>query len=427
MLKVEYLLFKDKKSPYLNTNNSFINILNAIDGVKAEEGNIEYNGIIINFDNSFVDNEETIINSNFNIENKSDIEKFEMFLRDFRKIASSLATGKRIEVLWDDIGFYYGNLAYPIIHIIENKMRKLITEFMYINAGANWESTNVPNEVEKSIKGENAKENISFLDKVDFIQLTKFLFTEYSLKDSNKIISFIKNYNKPSILTQELKDYLPVSNWDRFFKPSINIDGVNLERKWDKLYRLRCKVAHSNKLTRSDYNEIKKLSEDLTESLDKAFGNLSEITLTEVEKTDVINNLQIRCLNSEIINKKIDLNRLKEFRKVSLASENEIKSENYYPKLINNMIAIKDYFNSSKYVVANLENWLHCKSHICFKVFDKLENEKYIFIGEMKGCIDKEKKMYYFFERPNGEWLDISDSFNHYELGQLINILIDKI
>ncbi|WP_235309472.1 hypothetical protein, partial [Klebsiella quasipneumoniae] len=43
-----------------------------------------------------------------------------------------------INVLWDDVGRYYANKAYPLINEVENVMRKLIGKFMLINVGMDW-------------------------------------------------------------------------------------------------------------------------------------------------------------------------------------------------------------------------------------------------------------------------------------------------
>ncbi|MBY6836865.1 hypothetical protein FDG50_05635 [Clostridium botulinum] len=421
LIKVEYLMFIKNKEPYLNKETGFQKLIEVIDETVVDNNIITYNGLQITYKARFAGKGIRIINCEFTIDEKAKLEQFESFLRNFRTVSIKLCDSERkIETVWDDIGFYYANLAYPIINKIENKMRNLITKFMYINVSDNWVRENVPIQVEKSIK--NIRADISFLHNVDFIKLTEFLFEEYNTKKSGELLQFIKTYNKgKTIEIEKLQEYIPKSNWDRFFKEKIKINGADLEKNWKELYQLRCQVAHNNKLIKEDYNKIVNLSKKVEESINKAFDNLSEIILTEEEKSDVMN-----MIKKNKFDKVIDSD---EFEKLVVESgklEEKIIESNYYPELIEIMLELKEIFKESEYTIGNLENWLHFDSHICFRVFKKIENNKYVFKGEMKGCNTLEG-IEFLFERCSGEWLVMPKNIEISELYELTPTLIQKI
>ncbi|CEN83684.1 Uncharacterised protein [[Clostridium] sordellii] len=294
MIRVEYFIIIDKKEEYLKESKHFINILKMIDCLSIENELIKYNDVEIDYKVKIINVDDRIINCQFSIEDTENIDEFEKFLRVFRTIFSKIVGIESIETLWDDTGFYYAKLAYPIIHKIENEMRSLITKFMYINVGRNWASKHVPEEVKNSIKNKKnnkSKEIANFLDKVDFIQLTNFLFEEYSSFDKNKIINFIKENKNTDFKYEQLEKYIPISNWDRFFKEKLNLEGRELKNKWEELYELRCKVAHNNKINKSDYQRIKELSEDMEEKIKYAMDSLDTIKIDEEDKAKILNKM----------------------------------------------------------------------------------------------------------------------------------------
>ena len=300
MIRVEYFIILDKKEEYLKEDKHFMNILKMIDGLSIDDILIKYNDVNIDYKVKIINVEDRIINCQFSIEDTANIDEFEKFLRVFRIIFAKIAGIESIETLWDDTGFYYAKLAYPIIHRIENEMRSLITKFMYINVGRNWASKHVPEEVKNSIKNKknnNSKEIANFLDKVDFIQLTNFLFEEYSSSDKNKIINFIKENKNNDFKYEQLEKYIPISNWDRFFKDKLNIESRELKSKWEELYDLRCKVAHNNKINKSDFKRIKELSEDIGEKIKSAMETLGTIKIDEEDKAKILD--KIHSINDE--------------------------------------------------------------------------------------------------------------------------------
>ena len=110
-----------------------------------------------------------------------------------------------------------------------------------------------------------------------------FLFNEYSLKSNiSELTSLVdKNNNVPY---QSVTQFIPKSNWDRYFKNIVSVDGVHLKKQWDRLYELRCKIAHNNFFTVSDYNEVIQIVNDLKPSIEMAINTLDDISVKSTDK-----------------------------------------------------------------------------------------------------------------------------------------------
>jgi hypothetical protein len=101
------------------------------------------------------------------------INEYSNFLRVVRDILVRV-TGKQPVSLWDDVSFYYANKSYPLIHEIENLMRKLLTKFAVTKFDTNWTDKNIPEEVKISVKNQSSNNDANYLYQTDFIQLIHF-------------------------------------------------------------------------------------------------------------------------------------------------------------------------------------------------------------------------------------------------------------
>ncbi|MEQ8477308.1 hypothetical protein [Fulvivirga sp.] len=191
-------------------------------------------------------------------------------------------------LLWDDITNYYSSKAYPLIHNVENKMRKLITKFMLTNIGTNWLERATPHNVIEEIKKKADKNNIrdylmNALFEADFIHLSIYIFKPYatiSNEDLEKILEATESVDQLNL--EEIKEFVPKSNWDRYFSEIIKDEA--LETKWNKLYKLRNMIAHNKPISKGEYDEIVKLHGLISKNLEKAIGSLEEIEISDDEK-----------------------------------------------------------------------------------------------------------------------------------------------
>ena len=89
----------------------------------------------------------------------------------------------------------------------------------------------------------------------------------------------------------ELKELVPQSNWERYFSPIVDCKSDYLQTRWEKLYELRCMVAHNKFIGLADYEDICKLSVEVKEKLTQAIENLEKVHVSEAEKEDVAENI----------------------------------------------------------------------------------------------------------------------------------------
>ena len=161
---------------------------------------------------------------------------------------------------------------------------------MAISIGYKWKDESTPREVIESIR--DKKENINFLYEVDFIKLSDFLFKNISKTDTSELIKLIKDASpNDEKLLDNLKSKLPYSNWERFFSKRLNCDSNLLKTKWEKLYKLRCMIAHSKKFTKDNYKMLEKLSNEICKILESALQSINEINVEDKDRDEISENI----------------------------------------------------------------------------------------------------------------------------------------
>lgn len=198
----------------------------------------------------------------------------------------------KVEVVWDDVGLYYAEKAYTRIFKVENLMRKLITKFMLINVSANWEKENVPSKI-LTLKERNKKRNRGkgYLYDLDFIDLADFLFDEYQISNIGELKN-IYNHRK-QIKIEELEKFIPLSNWEKFFKKIVAVEGDYLKKRWDELYSLRCSVAHNVGINANEYNRVCDLCKEIIAPLEQAIEKLDKVTVDDESKELLAENIAV--------------------------------------------------------------------------------------------------------------------------------------
>ncbi len=177
-------------------------------------------------------------------------------------------------------------------------MRKLITKFMLTTVGLGWTKETIPDELKKSPRLTKADTNNNYLYETDFIQLSNFLFDEYRTLDISTLIKKITELSGDSVQVSEISDFIPKSNWERYFQVSVDCEGDYLKNRWEKLYKLRCKIAHNSAFGKSDFEQTEKLALEVKTKLDAAIQALDTIHLTEEDKEDLVETV---AMNSNIL------------------------------------------------------------------------------------------------------------------------------
>jgi len=296
IFSVEYLIIVENKDQFCQTKESLNQLLLTVDSISfnASTDIITYKSFDIKYENQFgevPDKSHRFFDLKF-IYEYEDIEVFQEFIRQIRIVLNRVS--KLTYCLWDDVSFYYTQKAYPLIHDVENIMRKLITKFMLINVGVEWTKTNVPQEVINSNRNKSKKDERqqNYLFNVDFIQLSNFLFEKYTPGDTNSILNSIR---KAKAITDidliEIKKIPPQSNWERYFSKIIDCEGDYLETRWRKLYDIRNEVAHNKPLNKAIFQDMVKLIEEIKPKLVEAINGLENINISTEERLEISENL----------------------------------------------------------------------------------------------------------------------------------------
>lgn len=273
-LRVEYLIRVDGSKTLCNNMKTFENLLKISSEIELENNVIKYKNIDINYNNKKYLNEdrENVFDLEVYINNIENISEFEAFLRELKSILYKISDN--ILILQDDISLYYSVNTYPIFNEVENLMRKLLTKFMVIKVGENWDKENIPTKVKKSIESSKRKDSYSFLYRADFIDLSKFLFDKYSIKT-------LQDFSKESLSGKEInkEDYIEKSNWERYFNSILKYEDCELQKQWNVMYELRCKIAHNNKFTNEDSKKVLEIYKKIKPVLVDAINKIDDIVI----------------------------------------------------------------------------------------------------------------------------------------------------
>lgn len=314
-LKVEYLAIINSKEGFCNSISAFNNLIQSYGSIEIKPKGLIFEGFRFEYDvqqGEIQNNSHVFFHVRLGCQNKSEVIVFLSLLKSIRTILAKAAE-RPVEVLWDDVSSSLSSDAYPVIHEIENMMRKLITKFMLTKIGLGWTKEAVPREVSESIKTKKNAAGNNYLFETDFIQLSDFLFKPYSTANSSKLMEKVRSALSASeINIDELKELVPTSNWERYFQPIVSCKSEYLQTRWAKLYELRCLVAHNNFIGHDDYDNILRISGEVKEKLGEALSKLDSIYMSPEQKEEVAENIAttVNSTHAELISIWISIQQL---------------------------------------------------------------------------------------------------------------------
>ncbi|SNB59728.1 MULTISPECIES: HEPN domain-containing protein [unclassified Pseudomonas] len=306
-LKVEYLTIINPKEGFCSSIPSFNSLLQSYGSIEIKPKGLMFAGAKFDYDvqqGEILNNNHVFFHVRLACQGDAERPTFLLLLKLIRTILAKVAE-KPVEVLWDDVSSSLSAAAYPVIHEIENMMRKLITKFMLTKIGLGWTKEAVPREVAESVKTKKNAAGNNYLFETDFIQLSDFLFKPYATANSTKLIEKVRSADSVSdISMDELKELVPTSNWERYFQPIVSCKSEYLQTRWAKLYELRCLVAHNNFICQDDYDSILRISSEVKEKLGEALNNLDSIHMSAEQKEEVAENIAttVNRTHAELIN-----------------------------------------------------------------------------------------------------------------------------
>jgi hypothetical protein len=149
-----------------------------------------------------------------------------------------------------------------------------------------------------NLKNSKRKDYLNVLDTVDFVHLGEFLFTAYSKKTQQDLYAKLKDV-KSEDDAKALQEFIPESNWKRYFGKLVSCEDGYLKARWERLYDLRCKVAHNALMSRSDLEDIEKLIGEVKPKLQEAIGKLSKVKVS-AEDVEAVAESAARRVNATI-------------------------------------------------------------------------------------------------------------------------------
>jgi Apea-like HEPN len=317
-ISVEYLAIFRRTDSFCDSAASFTRLLQVDSNIVVSSGAIRFQGQpTCNFQISggeVAAKKQRYFHLRFTwdgdpVADPADLERFISLLKAVRG-AIAQADGEA-ETLWDEVSGYYARTTYPLIHDIENSMRRLIANFMLVNVGLEWASESLPSGVEEAVRKSKRKgdgedpgtkskggDYLNVLHTLDFIHLGEILFNPYSKKTPQDLYARLKDV-KTLEEVAALKDFIPQSNWRRYFQKLVDCEDSYLETRWKKLYDLRCKVAHNAIMTGRDLDDTRKLIDEVRPKLLDAIGKLSNVTVPPDEAELVAENAA-RTVNAAV-------------------------------------------------------------------------------------------------------------------------------
>lgn len=299
-LKVEYLITYKIKGNFLENISSFNHLLMANSLISINEKKLVFREVGFEYDlvcHEIPDKSQRLFKVNLSTDKTENIELLTEILKIIREFI--YRTDGKISIIWDDISNYYSIKAYPEINKIENLLRKLITYFMISNFGVEWTEESIPVEIKTNIKHTRDKNN--FLHDTDFIQLADFLFKPYSNKSVEILFKDLKSLKNPETSNNlYYEQFVPKSNWERYFNNVVNCEDGYLLKNWNRLYELRCLIAHNSFISKDDYEEVVNIVNNLSEKFENAISAIDAIIIPQEEKEAVIES--VLTAKNELVN-----------------------------------------------------------------------------------------------------------------------------
>lgn len=287
-ISIEFLIPQSEKNSFCNNKDAFIHILQADSNIKISKSTITYNSKQFPFNVAILKAAEKK-HLCFHLTVNSEIDALDDFIKLKRLLLKNLNKifDSPLEVLWDDIDKHYSTIAYPLIKDIENLMRKFLTEFLLINVGAAWIDSSVSNQIKQKADKKTENNNSTFFSSLDFIDLAEFLFEKYTNHNQQIIYAAIHEATTTEDISK-IKEMLPRSNWERYFKDALNCEEKLISDNWKKLYILRCKVAHNSSFSKTELEQLKILISKMEPIIIKAIESLKNIHIPESEKSIIL-------------------------------------------------------------------------------------------------------------------------------------------
>lgn len=222
-------------------------------------------------------------------------------LSNIDKLMLSSSEQKYINVIrvYDGVSAAFCEKLYPKYALFERLLRQLILLVLTKSFGANWRDKTISEEQLKKMKEVAKSKGVlslsDTLEQMDLYSMENYLFERREINyqsffDEKLGSKDIKEKDKEE-LCKLIEEMRPRSLWER------NFEMIGNQEKWKtqifEIHNCRNKVAHSKKITKSEYEDVNKKLNKLNNDLKNAISKLQDKDFENVNSIDILSNFAI--------------------------------------------------------------------------------------------------------------------------------------
>jgi len=208
-------------------------------------------------------------------------------------------------ILKDEVSEEIACQIYPLLYRVENALRGYLIKFMSTRLGPKWWEVTATGEWSQKVHQRRFNETVfaEHIDNnaylVDFGDLGRMIYEQSSgFTSKSDIIKKVSECEETPDAIRELKKQLQ-TNYQKFFKESFKDKGF--QDKWEKLEKIRHKVAHNNLFTKDDLDKGSALAEELLEIIQTATDAIDALVIPEDEKEAIKSSFVSRGWTFDVI------------------------------------------------------------------------------------------------------------------------------
>ena len=208
---------------------------------------------------------------------------------------------------YDAVSEFYCNKLYPLLNKLERNLRNLLFNIYIVNFGKDYYKTTISDDIQRKAKekirakGDAGKKEAAviqeFFYSLEFGDIRQMLFKpKWTELDEQNKHKFLEEHSDLSTLSdEELRSAFaaitPKSDWDRFFCDKM--PNIDLEDILEKIRKCRNKVAHCKHVTMEEYQDSRKVIEQLNEAIAEAIKATEDKDFAEKNMEHLKKSLQL--------------------------------------------------------------------------------------------------------------------------------------
>jgi hypothetical protein len=186
-----------------------------------------------------------------------------------------------IVISYDEVSQLYCCKLMPLFGIFERRIRELVYITIIKIFGVDWYDNSFSQSLQDSLKGKGNKTKMveSALNELTYEQLKEYLFTSFCRRNISEVIE--QEFSETNIEKLTREEMINIVNqcrseslWNRFFSEYKQFK--NFKEKIDELQLHRNTVMHNKRMTRDEYEKVRKSLKGVNKLLVEAINVLEE-------------------------------------------------------------------------------------------------------------------------------------------------------